>query len=97
MGYFSLFRQYSLWKEPELQIQAGLHPNLDSERSQNGKDKGALCGGGGGDRALKQNRFQSVGRVRKRISEEDKDQTDLELRKHLAEGPVENGLRCGGL
>ena len=48
----------TLRKEPELQIQAGLHPNLDSVHSQNGKDKARLRGGDG-NWALKQKQYSS--------------------------------------
>lgn len=56
MGYFFSLRQGSLWTEPGFQIQAGLHPNLESVYSQNGKDKESLRGGGSGSGnwALKQ-------------------------------------------
>ena len=47
IGYVFSLRQSSLWKEPGPQIQAGLHPNLESVHSHNGKDKGSLHGGGG--------------------------------------------------
>lgn len=75
----------SSWKEPGPQIQAGLLSNLEHLHSQNGKDKGRLHGGGGGNFTLKQNQNLKGQKEREGISGEEKGHADQKLRKSQAE------------